>query len=431
MRLNIPLRIAVLLGGFWSVIVVAAVALSSSFTSPVTASPEAVNWPNLSLAPAITGTTSPVYVTHAGDSSGRLFVVERAGRVKIYANGAYLSTFLDISSIVDSQSYIERGLLSIAFAPGYPSKGHFYVYYTDLSGDLVVARYFSTSDPNIADSSHGKMVLTIPHPSFANHNGGQLQFGPNDGFLYLGPGDGGGGGDPANNAQNPNILLGKILRIDVESGNPTTYTSPFTYSIPSSNPFTETAGYRSEIWALGVRNPWRFSFDRMNGDLYTADVGQNCYEEVDFEPAHSSGELNYGWRLEEGIYQFDPSNPSNCAQSLSSLITTTKPITTYVHAVLGSSNCAIIGGYVYRGPSYYRMYGTYFYGDECSGRIWGLRRDGSSWTAANLFTTTGLISSFGEDQIGNIYVANLSSGTIYKLQAEALSFLPSVFWDAH
>lgn len=412
-------------------IVVAAVTLSAAFASPITASPEAVIWPSLSLTPAIIGTASPVYVTHAGDSSGRIFVVERAGRVKIFNNGVDVSTFLDISSIVDSQSYVERGLLSIAFSPGYVSNGRFYVYYTDINGDLVIARYFVTANPNIADSTHGRIVLTIPHPSFPNHNGGQLQFGPNDGFLYLGPGDGGSAGDPDNNSQNPNILLGKILRIDVESGDPTTYSSPFTYSIPSSNPFTETEGYRPEIWALGMRNPWRFSFDRMNGDLYTADVGQNCYEEVDYEPAHGFGGLNYGWRLEEGIYHFDPSNPSICAQPLSTLITTTKPITTYAHAVQGSSNCAVIGGYVYRGPSFFRMYGTYFYGDECSGRIWGLRKDGASWTAANLFTTTGPISSFGQDQIGNVYVANLSSGTIYKLQGDALSLLPSLFRDAH
>lgn len=424
-------RIAALLFGTWMAVTFSGMAFTPAFGATIVPTPEAIIWPSLSLTTYITGTTSPVFVTHSGDSSGRLFVVERAGRVKIFKNGVYVSTFLDISSIVDSQSYEERGLLSIAFSPKYATTGRFYVYYTDLNGSLIVARYFASPISNVADSAHSRIVLTIPHPTYANHNGGQLQFGPNDGYLYLGPGDGGSGGDPSNNAQSPNVLLGKILRIDVESGNASTYTNPFTYTIPSSNPYSQTLGYLPEIWGLGVRNPWRFSFDRANGDLYIGDVGQNCFEEVDYQPGSSTGGQNYGWRQEEGIYLFNPIAPSDCTQPISPLITTTKPITSYAHAVPPPNNCAIIGGYVYRGPSYYRLFGTYFYGDECSGRIWGLRKDGSSWTAIGLITAAPRISTFGEDQIGNVYVANIDTGSIYRLQGEAFSFLPLVFRVSH
>ena len=218
-------------------------------------------WPKITLTTLSGGLDKPDYVTHAGDGSGRIFIVERAGSIRIYKNGALLPTpFLSITNRVESLSFEERGLLSVAFPPSYTVKGHFYVYYTGHNGDLVIAKYGLTGDPDVADSVHETIVLTIGHPNL-NHNGGQLQFGPDDGYLYLATGDGGGGGDVPNNAQTHNVLLGKMLRIDVETEKPVTYT------VPASNPYTATLGYRPEIWALGLRNPWRFSFDRLTHDL--------------------------------------------------------------------------------------------------------------------------------------------------------------------
>ena len=224
-------------------------------------------------------------------------MVEQGGRIRIIRNGVLEATpFLDITGRVSCCS--ERGLLSVAFPPGYAAKGHFYVNYTNKAGNTVVARYRLTTNPDVADPGSEQVVLTVPQP-YANHNGGQLAFGPNDGYLYIGMGDGGSGGDPENRAQNPAELLGKLLRINVETGNPNTYT------IPASNPFTQTAGYRPEIWALGLRNPWRFAFDRLTHDLYIADVGQDAYEEVDFQPAASTGGENYGWRIMEGLHCYN------------------------------------------------------------------------------------------------------------------------------
>jgi glucose/arabinose dehydrogenase len=337
-----------------------------------------------------------VGVTHAGDNTGKLYVVERAGRIRLIDNGTLLPTpFLDISTSVLSGG--EQGLLGLAFPPGYATTGRFYVNYTRVpDGNTVIARYQRTANPNVADPASDNILLTIPQP-FANHNGGQLAFGP-DGFLYIGLGDGGSGGDPQNNAQNDNSLLGKILRIDVESG-----VSP--YAIPPTNPFVSTAGARGEIWAIGLRNPWRFSFDRLTGDLYIADVGQSSFEEVNFQPATSPGGENYGWRIMEGSHCFgDP------ACSSAGLIL---PVAEYDHG----QGCSITGGFVYRGQAYPRIQGVYIYADFCSGRFWGLKNDNTVWRNELLLAEPHSISSFGEDEAGNLYATDLGAGIVYEIAA--------------
>ena len=355
--------------------------------------------PAISLTSPISGFSRPVTITHAGDGSGRLFVVEQGGRIRIVRNGAILSTpFLDIIGRVNSSCF-ECGLLGLAFPPGYSGKGYFYVNYTRTSGETlmtVIARYRITASPDVADPNSEQIILTINQP-FANHNGGQLAFGPRDGYLYIGMGDGGSGGDPQNRAQNPADLLGKMLRIDVETGNPATYT------IPATNPFINRSDYRGEIWALGMRNPWRFSFDRQTHDLYIADVGQNAYEEVNYQPATSSGGENYGWRIMEGNHCFNPNPCSTTGLTL--------PVVEYDRSL----GCSVTGGYVYRGPSYPNMQGLYFYGDYCSGRIWGLRREGSAWQNTMLIDTDLLISSFGEDEQGGLYVADHQRGIVHMI----------------
>lgn len=352
--------------------------------------------PLLSLELVATGLNRPVAITHAGDGSGRLFLTLQAGQILIYDGTQVLSPpFLDISALVSCCR--ERGLLSVAFHPDYERNGFFYVNYTNILGDTVIARYTASADPNVADPNSALILLTIAQP-FANHNGGQLQFGP-DGYLYIGMGDGGSGGDPQNNAQNPGVLLGKLLRIDVDHGTP--------YSIPPDNPFVDNPEVRDEIWALGLRNPWRFSFDRLTGDLFIGDVGQNDWEEVDFQPANSAGGENYGWRLMEGNHCFNPS--VNCNNG--SLIL---PILEYSHSL----GCSITGGYRYRGTRNPQFYGTYFYGDYCTGRIWGATGDeNGQWTTAELLDTDFSISTFGEDENGEIYLAHLATnnGAIYRL----------------
>jgi glucose/arabinose dehydrogenase len=352
--------------------------------------------PKIALVPRFSGLAAPVGVTHAGDNTGKLYVVERAGRIRLIDNGTLLPTpFLDISTSVLSGG--EQGLLGLAFPPGYATTGRFYVNYTRVpDGNTVIARYQRTANPNVADPASDNILLTIPQP-FANHNGGQLAFGP-DGFLYIGLGDGGSGGDPQNNAQNDNSLLGKILRIDVESG-----VSP--YAIPPTNPFVSTAGARGEIWAIGLRNPWRFSFDRLTGDLYIADVGQSSFEEVNFQPATSPGGENYGWRIMEGSHCFgDP------ACSSAGLIL---PVAEYDHG----QGCSITGGFVYRGQAYPRIQGVYIYADFCSGRFWGLKNDNTVWRNELLLAEPHSISSFGEDEAGNLYATDLGAGIVYEIAA--------------
>lgn len=353
------------------------------------------------------GFTNPVQLTHAGDASGRIFVVEKPGRVKIIQNGVVRPTpFLDLTSIVDSACG-ECGLLGVAFHPNYETNGYFYINYTDLGNPMntVIARYtVSAGNPNQADPASRQVLLTIPQP-YENHNGGQLLFGP-DGYLYIGMGDGGSGGDPQNNAQNVDSLLGKMLRLDVNSGTP--------YGIPADNPLVGQPG-RDEIWQLGLRNPWRFSFDRLTGDLYIGDVGQGAWEEVDFEAAASAGGKNLGWRCMEGTHPYSSQPPCDNPAFLSSLI---PPIAEYSH----TDGISITGGFVYRGSLFPNLAGRYFYADFGYGKIWSLTKTSSSpltfSTPVLELDGTGIsISGFGEDEAGELYVLDFYGGSIRKLES--------------
>ena len=364
--------------------------------------PVPVGWPQISLSAVAGGFTQPVHVTHAGDGSGRIFVVEQGGRVRILVNGVVLPVpFLDLASLNPLRLVAggEQGLLSVAFPPGFAAKGYFYVNYTRApDGATVVARYrVSAGNANVADPASEEVILTIPQP-FANHNGGQLAFGP-DGFLYIGMGDGGSGGDPLNNGQSPGTLLAKLLRIDVESG-----TAP--YIVPPDNPFVGVAGFRPEIWALGMRNPWRFSFDRLTGDLYIGDVGQGNFEEIDFQAAGDLVGRNYGWNIMEGDRCYPPGTVG-CNRTGLAL-----PVFVYDHSL----GCSVTGGHVYRGSAFPSLQGVYLFGDLCSTRIWGIRRNGAAWDNALLAENTTLtITTFGEDESGNVYVVDYANGDLLKI----------------
>jgi len=384
-------------------------------------------WPSISLSRFVPSHTfdNPVFLTHAGDNSGRIFVVEQPGRILIIKNGSVLNTpLLNITNRV--QFLGEQGLLSMAFPPQYASKGYFYVYYTRKDGNNQVSRFHLTSNPDVADPNSEEQILFLAHPTYQNHNGGQLVFGP-DGYLYIGTGDGGGGGDPNGNGQNIDVLLGKLLRIDVEphhakapaganmlylplvSSNMNLLVVNQPYQIPPNNPFVGQPNHRQEIWAFGLRNPWRFSFDRQTNDLYAADVGQDRVEEVDFQPASSAGGENYGWNILEGNLCYNPS--SGCVPPANY----SAPIATYDHGPSNSTGCAITGGYVYRGATYPTLQGIYFYADYCSGRIWGLQKDNSGWLPPQeLLDTNYNFSSFGEDQAGDLYILDIGGG-IYRI----------------
>jgi glucose/arabinose dehydrogenase len=375
-------------------------------------------WPAIDTQLVAGGLENPVHITHAGDGSGRLFVVEQPGKIKILLNGPPQTTFLDITDRVRSSGN-EEGLLSLAFPPGYGlSSPYFYVYYTQPDGNNVISRFSTSADPDLADPASEAKILVLQHPTYTNHNGGQIDFGP-DGYLYIATGDGGGGGDPQGNAQNPASLLGKLLRIDVRKGEDPPLNGDFkvnlpllfhagsaalsSYSIPADNPFVETPGFRDEIWALGLRNPWRFSFDRLTKDLYIADVGQNTTEEVNFQPASSTGGENYGWNTMEGLdcYPNDPCDKGGLVL----------PVFTYPNG----TDCSITGGFVYRGTDYPGLQGIYLAGDYCSGRIWGLRQTGNSWEDLQLLDSEYRISSFGEDEGGELYLADRQNGNIYQV----------------
>ena len=358
---------------------------------------EAAGTLRLKLNKITAGLELPVQVTHAGDSSGRLFVVEQKGRIRIIRNGAIDDTpFLDISERISCCG--ERGLIGIAFPPAYAAKQHFYVSYTNVDGDTIISRYTTTADPDRADPDSEEVVLTIDQP-YDTHNGGRMAFGPQDGYLYIGSGDGGSFSDPENSGQDPNTLLGKILRIDVESG-----VKP--YSIPASNPFTQIDGYRAEIWALGLRNPWGFAFDKQTGDLYIPDVGNTKREEINYQPAGSEGGENYGWRTMEGVMCFEFLPLPCSADGL------TSPVAEYDR----QQGCAIVGGAVYRGTRYPRMQGIFFFADFCSGKIWGLKRPDADfqdgWQSTLLINVSVPASSIGEDEEGNVYVAGYQDGAI-------------------
>jgi len=340
------------------------------------------------------GLSQPVYLTHAGDD--RLFVVEKQGTIRIIENGQLQEQpFLDIQGRVTSSGY-EQGLLSIAFHPDYDEEGTFFVNYTDLQGATVVERYErNPEDPNRADPTSGQILLRIPQP-YQNHNGGQLQFGP-DNYLYIGMGDGGSAGDPQRRAQDPLVLLGKILRIDVDGAEP--------YQLPVDNPYYAMSSRRNEIWAMGLRNPWRFSFDQQTGDLFIADVGQNFWEEINFQPAGSPGGENYGWNIMEGTHCYQQ---QQCDSG--SLV---QPIGEYYHE---AGHCSVTGGYVYRGEATPELSGNYIFGDYCSGTIWRLyHMEDDSWSQMQIADTDLFISSFGVDKNGEIYVLDMINGIIYRL----------------
>lgn len=353
--------------------------------------------PSVKLTSLVTGLSAPLDLEISDDNSGRMFVVEQSGRVKIISNGAVLPTaFLDISGIV-SQEGGELGLLGIAFHPGFATHPIFYANYTQtVGGQLksVIAEFqVSSGDPNVADSTP-RVLLTVDQP-FPNHKAGQLAFG-NDGLLYFGLGDGGDAGDPLNNAQNTTSFLGKILRIDVDSGSP--------YGVPTGNLFPGGLGGLPEIYAYGFRNPWRLSFDQPTGRLFVADVGQGSWEEIDFvdDPATKGG--NFGWRVMEGSHCFNPS--SGCDMTSKVL-----PIFEYDHS---NGNIAVIGGYIYHGTAVAGLAGMYVFGD-LSGKVWGLKQNtDGTWTQVDLLTGTFQLASFGQDTSGELYIVD-HSGSISKI----------------
>lgn len=341
----------------------------------------------------------PVFLTHAGDGSGRIFIVEQNGRIWVMKDGSVLETpFLDVSKLV-SRDASERGLLGLAFHPDFEQNGQFFINYTDTQGDTSVARYtVSTDNPDATAPDSAKIILNV-HQPFANHNGGDIAFGP-DGYLYIGMGDGGSGGDPQGNGQDPEALLGKILRIDVNGTE-----GDKAYAIPDDNPSVNNPALAPEVWAMGVRNPWRFSFDRTTGDMYMGDVGQNQYEEVNFQPAASEGGENYGWNITEGMHQYSGAPVPDGLVS---------PFFEYRHS---DGGCSVTGGYVYRGEALPDLQGVYLFGDYCSGNVWASYRDGAGAWQTNVFMQTNFqISSFGEDASGEVYLIN-HSGSVLRFEA--------------
>jgi hypothetical protein len=381
--------------------------------------------PDLQLVSVASGFTRPVAVVHAGDGSGRLFIVEQEGVIFIQDGIQVLPTpFLDVSGLVVDLGN-EQGLLGLAFHPDYAVNGFFYVNYTrepDPDPDpgldrTVIARYtVSAGNANVADPASALTLLEIEQ-DFSNHNGGHIAFGP-DGYLYIGMGDGGSGGDPLNRAQSLDSLLGKMLRIDVDGALPTSNADicglgpaagPPVYGIPADNPFAGADGVCDEIWALGVRNPWRWSFDGATGDLIIGDVGQNAIEEIDFQPASSSGGENYGWSCREGT------NEPNYNACLPGPLV--DPILEYPHTL----GCSVTGGYRYRGQRVGGLGGTYVYGDYCSRRIFFATLGAGGWSTAQWQLAPASISSFGEDESGELYVV-LFDGTVRRFASASTLF---------
>lgn len=347
------------------------------------------------------GLSSPLGVANARDGSGRLFVVEQSGAVRIVEDGSLRSApFVDISRAVSHGG--EQGLLGLAFHPSYKSNGKLYLSYTDTQGTSVIREYrVSSGDPDRVDGASGRTLLRVKQP-YANHNGGHIAFGP-DGYLYVGLGDGGSGGDPGNRAQNRNTLLGKLLRIDVNRR-----TGSLAYGIPSTNPYVGRSGL-DQIWASGLRNPWGFSFDRTTGDLWVGDVGQSAWEEVDRALAvrgrNAGRALNFGWRAMEGSHCFQPS--SDCSRTGKTL-----PLTEYGHS---EGRCSITGGNVYRGKAYPDLAGAYFFGDYCSGELWYVDQGSARGiTPTRALRTDALITGFGEDEAGELYLTD-AGGTLYRI----------------
>ncbi len=354
--------------------------------------------PTLDLQLVANQLTNVTVIAHAGDGSGRLFIAQQNGLIKVFSGTSILPTpFLNISSLLTA-SGSEEGLLGLAFDPGYVTNGHLYVYYTHTTGNSNIVARFTASPPstNVVNIVTRSEVITLTHTNRSNHNGGCIQFGP-DGYLYIATGDGGGSCDNVgpNNAQNLNSLLGKLLRLDINTNT--------AYRIPGTNPLVGMAGL-DEIWAYGLRNPWRFSFDQATGDLFIGDVGQDSWEEVDFQLAGSPGGQNYGWRLTEGFVC------GTCTNACTNNITVTQPILVYDHT---GSRIAIAGGYRYRGTAIPPLVGTYLYADEkSSGPLYGATQSiAGVWSSVLLTNTPFRITTFGEDQGGELYFSNYASGT--------------------
>ena len=343
------------------------------------------------------GLRNPLYLTSPADDP-RLFIVQQGGQILLFEDGVVRGApFLDVSARIKAEGS-EQGLLSMAFHPNFATNGKFYIDYTDTNGDTVVSQFLVSADPSLADPNSEVIILTQAQP-FENHNGGLLKFGP-DGFLYIGFGDGGSANDPQRNGQNLNNLLGKILRVDVDRGSP--------FALPASNPFANQANARGEIWHFGLRNPWRFSFDRQTGDLYIGDVGQNSFEEIDFMIGGVGG-LNWGWSAMEGN--------GHCVNDAScNTLGISLPMTEYSHR----DGCSVTGGYVYRGALIPALQGKYLYSDFCKGFIRALTVEGGAFVSDEDITArfgirdAGSVASFGEDAFGELYIVDLK-GAVFKI----------------
>lgn len=373
---------------------------------PARVAPERTGLPpedlSIRLRQVASGLAAPLGVTGAGDGRRWLYVVEQDGRIRLYRDGELRETpFLDVSDRTEGGG--EQGLLGLAFHPAYETNRRFFVNYTDLNGDTVVAEYRrSRADPARARRGSERVLLQVDQP-FSNHNGGALAFGP-DGMLYVALGDGGSAGDPQNNGQRKDTLLGKLLRIDVSSRDSA-------YEVPSDNPFVGDPTARAEIWDYGLRNPWRISFDRRTGALWIADVGQGEWEEVNREPPRSGGGFNYGWRVKEGRDCYPAGE--ECDVVGGALEDMTDPLAVYSH----DDGCSVTGGYVYRGRAFPDLAGNYFFGDYCSGLIWAVAAGGPDrQEPVELLDTALSISSFGEDDRGELYVTDLAGGGLYRLR---------------
>ncbi len=360
--------------------------------------------PSVQLEEVVSGLEQPTGVVSAGDGSGRLFITQKTGLIRIVQDGSILDTpFLDLTATVSTEA--EQGLLGLAFHPQYAENGRFFVNYTRGDGATVIAGFVVSDDANVADAPSERVLLTIPQP-YANHNGGNLVFGPDD-YLYIGMGDGGAGGDPEERGQDLGTLLGKMLRIDVDN------TGGEPYGVPQDNPFVETEGALPEIWAYGLRNPWRYAFDRETGDLWIADVGQNAFEEINVQAAGSAGGENYGWDITEGSSCYNEADATAPLESCDEE-GLTGPVLTYPH----SEGQSVTGGYVYRGEAIPELVGRYVFGDFVSGTLWGTAAQDGGYTSIPLVDSGFNVVAFGEDEAGELYVADFG-GTLYRFISAA------------
>jgi glucose/arabinose dehydrogenase len=401
----------------WSLVASLALPARATPQAPATEPPApatALSPGTAELQHVISGLAAPLGIVNAGDGTDRLFILEKRGTVRVLAGGALQpGTFLDIRGATGGLTTDgERGLLGLAFDPAFETSRTLFVYYTDGGGDIVIGQLTANAAGTSVDASTLQPMLRIEHSARTNHNGGQLLFGP-EGALYAFVGDGGGGGDPDENAQNVESLLGKVLRIVPDGGGG--------YDIPAGNPYIGVAG-RDEIWAIGLRNPWRAGFDRQTGALWIADVGQGSWEEINREPTNAAGR-NYGWDCREGLHDFEPTGCSG--------LTFTAPIAEYGH---GSGDCSVTGGYVYRGSLFGALVGQYLLGDFCSGRLWALDASAASPSLVLQQDTSLQITSFGESESGELYLTDFAGGALYRVVAVPFSdiggspFRDSIIW---